>query len=226
MTFTTDGGAPKTAAVVRAVGSRRYQQYLAREGDALWRLPVAFNLEENRWFPMTGAFLFADDSPAPTDPGRPMYGGGVFDRHVTRWNDNCVFCHNVAPNPGRDPETGRFETAVAELGIACESCHGPGGEHVARNADPLRRYALHLAPRADPRSSTRRACRPPAPPTSAGAATASGSPTTSGRSCATAIRSWPATTWRSTARRSGATRPSAAIARPSRRGSGATGRRG
>jgi hypothetical protein len=150
MTFTPEGGTPKTVAVVRAVGSRRYQQYLARAGDALWRLPLAFNVEEKRWFPMTGAFLYSDDAPAPDDPSRPVYGGGVFDRHVTRWNDNCVFCHNVGPNPGRDPATGAFATTVAELGIACESCHGPGSEHVARNADPLRRYALHLGARPDP----------------------------------------------------------------------------
>ena len=99
---------------------------------------------------MTGAFLFSDRRrPSTTTRGR-VYGGGVFDRHVTRWNDNCVFCHNVAPNPGRDPATGAFETTVAELGIACEACHGPGAEHARANADPSRRYALHLAPRGRP----------------------------------------------------------------------------
>jgi predicted CXXCH cytochrome family protein len=149
MTFATTGAPPRTVRVVRAVGSRRYQQYLAAEGDALWRLPVAYHIEEKRWFPMTGAFLFSDDT-AIDDAARPRYGGGVFDRHVTRWNDNCVFCHNVAPNPGRDPSTGAFQTTVAELGIACEACHGPGAEHARINADPSRRYALHLAPRADP----------------------------------------------------------------------------
>jgi len=149
MTFATPGSPPRTAKVVRAVGSRRYQQYLAADGDSLWRLPVAYHIEEKRWFPMTGAFLFPDDA-AIDDPGRPLYGGGVFDRHVTRWNDNCVFCHNVAPNPGRDPSSGAFSTTVAELGIACEACHGPGAEHARANADPSRRYALHLAPRPDP----------------------------------------------------------------------------
>jgi predicted CXXCH cytochrome family protein len=73
-----------------------------------------------------------------------------YDRHVTRWNDNCVFCHNVHPNPGLDAEHGRFSTQVAELGVACEACHGPGGEHVARNSDPWRRYTLHLTHRPDP----------------------------------------------------------------------------
>jgi hypothetical protein len=149
MTFAAPGAPPRVAKVVRAVGSRRIQQYLTAEGDSLWRLPVAYHVEEKRWFPMTGAFLFPDDA-AIEDPARPRYGGGVFDRHVTRWNDNCVFCHNVGPNPGRDPTSGAFSTTVAELGIACEACHGPGGEHARANADPARRYALHLAPRADP----------------------------------------------------------------------------
>ena len=150
MTFSTPGSPPRAAKVVRAVGSRRYQQYLAAEGDTLWRLPVAYHIEEKRWFPMTGAFLFSDGA-AMDAPGRPTYGGGgVFDRHVTRWNDNCVFCHNVAPNPGRDPASGEFQTTVAELGIACEACHGPGAAHARANADPARRYALHLGGRADP----------------------------------------------------------------------------
>src|SRR4051794_25122888 len=62
MTFTRPGEPPRSVQVVRAVGSRRYQQYLAAEGDTLWRLPVAYHIEEGRWFPMTGAFLFADPS--------------------------------------------------------------------------------------------------------------------------------------------------------------------
>jgi predicted CXXCH cytochrome family protein len=151
MTFTPEAGGPSRAfAVARSVGSRRVQQYLARVGDTFWRLPVAYQIEERRWFPMTDAFLFSDDAPAASDPARPVFGGGLFDRHVARWNDNCIFCHNVAPDPGRDPATGLFRTQVAELGVACEACHGPGGEHTRRNADPARRMALHLGGGADP----------------------------------------------------------------------------
>jgi predicted CXXCH cytochrome family protein len=149
MTFAPDGGAARTVTVARTVGSHRYQQYLAKEGDTYWRLPVAWHVEEKRWFPMTGAFLFADDT-ALDAPGRPVFGGGVFDRHVTRWNDNCVFCHNVAPNPGLEPESGAFRTTTAELGIACEACHGQGAAHVAANADPLRRLWLQTRHAADP----------------------------------------------------------------------------
>jgi len=150
MTFATPGSPPRAVKVVRAVGSHRYQQYLAAAGDALWRLPVAYHVEEKRWFPMTGAFLFPDDAAGAEGGARPSYGGGVFDRHVTRWNDNCVFCHNVAPNPGRDPSSGAFSTTVAELGVACEACHGPGAEHTRANADLSRRDALRAGQRADP----------------------------------------------------------------------------
>ncbi len=182
MTFTRAAGGPAVDAVVtRAVGSRRYQQYLADVDGALWRLPIAYHVEERRWFHMNGAFLTPDpkDSDDAGDEahnaltelgsaersrrGRvrepfqgsrlndtPRFGGGAFDRHVTRWNDNCVFCHNVAPNPGRDPATGAFRTTVAELGVACEACHGPGEAHVRANADPVRRYTLHATGIADP----------------------------------------------------------------------------
>src|SRR5581483_3610506 len=165
ISFARDGdpGPPVVALVSRAIGSRRYQQYLTRVGDQEYRLPVAFSIEENRWFHMNGAFLFAGDPERVPGPPRdelgrakpalphaiiraagsaigqiPRFGGNEYDRHVTRWNDNCVFCHNVGPNPGADGR-GAFQTTVAELGIACEACHGPGGEHIRANRDPMRR---------------------------------------------------------------------------------------
>ncbi|MCZ7687490.1 MAG: ammonia-forming cytochrome c nitrite reductase subunit c552 [Sandaracinaceae bacterium] len=135
------------AQVVRAVGSRRMQQYLARDGDVLFRLPVAWHVEEGRWMHMNGAFL-------TPDPEEPAPGARVsredYYRHVTRWNDNCVFCHNVAPDPGWDAARERWDTEVAELGVACESCHGPAGEHVRLSSSPVRRYALHLSDARDP----------------------------------------------------------------------------
>ncbi len=64
MTFTAadarSGAPPVTAIVSRAIGSRRYQQYLTRIGDAEYRLPVAYHVEEKRWLHMNGAFLFAE----------------------------------------------------------------------------------------------------------------------------------------------------------------------
>jgi len=146
--FAQHGGLERWSAIVeRTVGSRRFQQYLARDRDVYYRLPVAWNVEEQRFMHMNAAFL-------TPDPEGLAHTGHVaradYDRHVTRWNDNCVYCHNVAPNPGLDPASGRFDTHVAELGIACEACHGPGDAHAAHNRNPVRRFALHLGALADP----------------------------------------------------------------------------
>src|SRR5688572_24427038 len=42
---------------VRTVGSRRHQQFLVCRGDELVRLPIAWSVEEQRFFHMNGAFL-------------------------------------------------------------------------------------------------------------------------------------------------------------------------
>jgi predicted CXXCH cytochrome family protein len=112
------------------VGSRRIQQYVTRIGDRHVRLPLAWNIEERRWIHLNGGFLDPD--------------GADFNTHRAVWDNNCIFCHNVKAQPRYDEASGRFDARVAELGIACESCHGPAEQHVARNADPLRRYFLYL----------------------------------------------------------------------------------
>lgn len=143
VTFYEEGRAARRAEVERVVGSHRYQQLLARDDDLYVRLPVAWHVGEQRWFHMNGAFLTPDPVGLDTTIDRADY-----DRHVVRWNDNCIFCHNVAPNPGREGD--RFESTVAELGIACEACHGPAEAHVALNSNPVRRYWLQLTGSDDP----------------------------------------------------------------------------
>ncbi len=132
--------------VERVVGSRRHQQLLAREDDLWVRLPIAWDVEERRFIHMNGAFLTPD--PDGFDGAAPI-AASDYMRHAVRWNDNCVFCHNVGAEPRADGH-GHFDTRVAELGVACESCHGPGAEHVRANTSPVRRYVLHETDRADP----------------------------------------------------------------------------
>ncbi len=156
---TGEGGdeVQRTLEIARTVGSRRYQQYLVQDpegrADNYYRIPLLWHIEEERWIHLNGAFL------GPDDPN--------YDKHVALWNDNCIFCHNTGPVPGLDnydelverrtsgeavdiSSHGQFRSEVTELGIACESCHGPAGEHAERNRDPLRRYALHFTNKDDP----------------------------------------------------------------------------
>ncbi len=126
-----------TLPIARTVGSHRYQQYLTRDPDSetYYRLHYLWHIQDQRWVHMNAAFL-GDDAQH-------------FDAQWTTWNGNCVFCHNTGPEPrvsnveqireraqrGEPVDVRselRYETKVAELGIGCEACHGPGGEHLAR----------------------------------------------------------------------------------------------
>lgn len=119
--------------VAFTVGSRRIQQYVTEVNGRHLRLPVAWNIEDKRWIHLNGGFLDPDDTP--------------FTAHTALWDANCIFCHNVKAQPGYDIQTQTFDSQVAELGVACESCHGPASEHIARNQNPLRRYYLYLQER-------------------------------------------------------------------------------
>ncbi len=104
--------------VVMVTGSHHQQVYWleaqppSREPEML---PFVYHLEEKRWIPREDAFIVAPDHGAM----------------ASRWNDGCIRCHATGGQPRQDPGTQAFDTRVAELGIACEACHGPGAEHVA-----------------------------------------------------------------------------------------------
>lgn len=130
------------AEVALTVGSHRYQQYVAyldRGGGAgeLWRLPVAWHPGEQRWIHMNGAFVEPEGE----------HGSLVdYERHLSRWNDNCIFCHNTEPVPGVGEQV---RSEVGELGIACEACHGPAHAHLDRHGNPLRRILSSRAAGSD-----------------------------------------------------------------------------
>jgi predicted CXXCH cytochrome family protein len=121
--------------VDRLVGSHWIQEYLHADARGRYqRLPALYHLVEKRWVPSIGAFLAPD-----TDDFWAQCRGAA-------WNDTCLYCHNTGPskNPvrGAGGEVLGYRTQVAELGIACEACHGPGAEHVRLNSNPARRLAL------------------------------------------------------------------------------------
>lgn len=134
-TITTLGGdgRPTTYRIAFTVGSRRIQQYVAQVNDRHLRVPLAWNIEEGRWFHLNGGFLDPDEAD--------------FNSHLALWDANCIFCHNVQAQPGYNAVAQTFSAQVAELGIACEACHGPASEHIARNLNPLRRYTLYASGR-------------------------------------------------------------------------------
>ncbi len=115
-------GKMQQLAIDRVVGSHRIQQYLTRDGTRYVRLPVAYDLMQHRWMHLNGSFFHPD--------------GDDYRQPVVEWNSNCIFCHNVKAQPGYDWTQKTWNSRVAELGIACGACHGPGQEHIAAARSP------------------------------------------------------------------------------------------
>ena len=131
-----------TRQVVMITGSHHQQVYWYPTGRdrLLGQLPAMYLIREQRWISRPSAFL------RPPEHAQSETG---------RWNASCVNCHatygkgELDATVDRPPSEWRASTTVAEFGIACEACHGPGETHQAVNTDPIRRYSLHLTGRPD-----------------------------------------------------------------------------
>jgi len=131
--------------VVLITGSHHQQIYWYATGHdrVLNVLPGVYLLDERRWVPRSMVVLH------PPNQRVAMLDGA--------WNAICIVCHTTngqtrfdSPYRSKPIATQGVDTRVAEFGIACEACHGPGEQHVAANRNPLRRYLRHLTDRPDP----------------------------------------------------------------------------
>jgi len=125
-----------TREIVLATGSHHHEVFWVRgeRGNELRLVPITYLVAERRFVPRRDAFLQPPDA-------RP---------HAVRWNSNCIQCHATLGRPEHDQTTDRFSSTAAELGIACEACHGPGATHAERHRNPLTRLASRLDRGADP----------------------------------------------------------------------------
>ncbi len=137
MSLTFPDGRSQTYPIDRTVGSRRMQQYITTQDGQRTRLNIAYDLMNHRWMSLNGSF-YAPDS-------------DNFFQHQSTWDGNCVFCHNVKAQPNMDPKTRHYSTEVAELGIACGACHGPGAAHADAAASPVTRAAWRSESKPDTR---------------------------------------------------------------------------
>ncbi len=120
--------------IVLSTGSHNFQAFWYASGEQrrIDFVPICWRIDEARWMPVHASFLI------PPDSDLPMRG---------RWNSGCHSCHSVAGEPRL--KHGDADTIVAELGIGCEACHGPGRAHVLANRDPVRRYQQHASEEGD-----------------------------------------------------------------------------
>lgn len=108
--------------IVLATGSHHMQAYWFPMGvqRTLGILPFVFLNETQEWVPRSAAFL------QPADHG--------VSHEIGRWNSACSQCHSTHPQK-REMSVGEWDTRVAEFGISCEACHGPGQQHIAHHRE-------------------------------------------------------------------------------------------
>ena len=104
------------------------------EGRTLQQFPFGYIVAEKMWAPVNATFLLPPDM-------KEYYSTGA-------WNGACMDCH-VTQGQSLFVSGFKWDSHVAEFGIACEACHSEGREHIERNRNPLRRFKIHLTTRSD-----------------------------------------------------------------------------
>jgi predicted CXXCH cytochrome family protein len=103
-------------------------------GNEQLEFPFTYLFDDRRWVSRRDVFLVGRD----------------YAKDPSMWNRICIECHVTGGQPRFDPRTVVPASVVAELGIACEACHGPASQHVAANGSPWRRWSLHGSDGGDP----------------------------------------------------------------------------
>lgn len=105
--------------VAYTFGWEPLQQYLVKFPDGRMQvLPTCWDVEKKEWY-----HLYPDERIAPSDPL-------FWTRSLQNWDHMCADCHSTNLRKKFDDATQTFSTAYSEINVSCESCHGPGREHV------------------------------------------------------------------------------------------------
>jgi nitrate/TMAO reductase-like tetraheme cytochrome c subunit len=115
--------------VERVVGYQYRQTYLTREADGvLRRLPIQWSVSRGEFF------AYWNEQEASVHSVEDLWA--QMKTLNSAWNLYCARCHTtnldiVAKNRAHSSATVEW----TEPGVGCESCHGPGSEHVKYMAD-------------------------------------------------------------------------------------------
>jgi predicted CXXCH cytochrome family protein len=106
--------------LVRVLGETPLRQFLVAEARGRYQITEAsYDPRTNEWFNVYGQ-----------EDRLPGEWGHWTGRGMT-WNVMCAYCHNTRVRKNYEPETDTYRTRMAEMGVGCESCHGPMGAHMA-----------------------------------------------------------------------------------------------
>lgn len=105
--------------VDRVIGNDPLRQFLVAAPGGRWQaLEAAYDPHRNEWFN-----VFGNEDRQPGEWGH-WTGRGM------NWNSMCASCHNTRLRKNYDAPSDTYHTAMAEMTVGCESCHGPLRAHV------------------------------------------------------------------------------------------------
>lgn len=118
------GEATKTYPIAQVIGGKNVFYFLTLlEKGRLQTLPLAYDVRKKEWYDMAGSSV------------RHFPGGASPAIGWKEWpytfNTGCYGCHVSQLTTNYDPTSDSYHTTWTEPGINCETCHGPGQEHVA-----------------------------------------------------------------------------------------------
>ena len=117
-------GEPGVYTVKYTFGHYPLQQYLIDIGKGhLQALNVAW---DNRLAAQGGQRWYHLQIDEDIDPEHPFF----WTRHFQNANSRCIECHSTNVRKNFDADDRSYSTSWSEIGIGCESCHGPASEHL------------------------------------------------------------------------------------------------
>lgn len=100
-------------------GVKPLQQYLLLlPKGKLQAFTVAWDTEKKQWIDLYPGEKFKPDSPL-------HWSGRAFTA-----NSSCMECHTTNMALNFDVSTAEYHTTFSEVNVSCQSCHGPGSNHV------------------------------------------------------------------------------------------------
>lgn len=101
------------------------QQYLvATEGGRMQSMRVSWDARSKKWFHQyPGQKIFHKDW---------LHWTG----NSQNWNTMCASCHSTNLKKNYNEEADAYTTTWKDINVSCESCHGPGSNHIDRVSAP------------------------------------------------------------------------------------------